>query len=781
MTKTKVTKKALASSLLALMLCVSMLLGTTYAWFTDSVTSAGNIIKSGTLDVEMDYKNSNHTQWTSIEDTGADPRFFVDAEGNDILWEPGVMSFAQFRVTNEGTLALKYNFTTNSTHNTLTTSGVEHNLEEVIKVKVLDGEVAPTRSDIESYTDWSDFVSFSDSGYLLPKGQTPDDSKLFTVVLYWAPTDNDNLYNANNGSFVSDYNAEANNNYLWINAGIKLIATQYTHESDSFDKLYDKFATYTQTASASAVISQDDNTFVLVDNAPAPLFGKTEVEFPTESFNAGAQQVQLTTRVDSLGVAANVTGFNVNNGNELASATITLTATVDGNTVTSFNGKYVKVETYVSKGLNNVTVEYQGEGEAPRNVTYDPATGLLTFETNHFSEWIVWCELNPETSEVKDYVYDEDTQTVTVYTPAGLAWVARMVNTNDETWHWFGDMTVKLGADIDLAGALWVPIGNGSTFDGDFDGDGHTVKNMRMNVYEQEAEYVGADKATIKRCFGLFGYATGGTIKNLTVDSAWVFSEGKPIGAVAGVASGGTTFENITVKNCTLNGYQNGTGGVVGNAYNMSEGDTALTLKNITVDETNVFTTNYRSPDTLIGGLIGQVYPLWKGTMKTVLKDCEVSAKIMALNDVVANYQWYRYRNSGMLIGTLRDVDMDAADFNALDHVEIDNVKVTYDTWNQQRYCEFHEAGHPSYADEGDWKFFRIDEDDNGNHAATYVREAGTVVVADMNQHYHYEDETHNELLVFDQLIGAGTGGTCVRTLNGVNVTYLSGSEPAAN
>ena len=56
-----------------------------------------------------------------------------------------------------------------------------------------------------------------------------------------------------------------------------------------------------------------------------------------------------------------------------------------------------------------------------------------------------------------------------------------------------------------------------------------------------------------------------------------------------------------------------------------------------------------------------------------------------------------------------------------------------------------------------------------------------TVVVADMNQHYHYEDETHNELLVFDQLIGAGAGGTCVRTLEGVTVIYLNGSEPAEN
>lgn len=767
------------ASLLSVLLCVTMLIGTTFAWFTDSVTSGGNIIKSGTLDVEMYYKDLNDTDWSTVETGNTDPKFFIDAQGNDILWEPGVMSYAQFKIANVGTLALKYNFVMNSTHNELETSGVKHNLEEVIKVKVLEGSVAPTRSDIEGYDGWGDFASFADSGYLLPKGQTGAE-KEFTVVLYWAPTGSDNLYNAHNGGFVSDYDANQDNNYLWINASLKLIATQYTYEDDSFDENYDRFATYTQSEdSATVPINNTTESFVAISVAPAPLFGDTEVTFPAASFDTNAHELKVTAQVDSLGVAANVTGFQVNSDSQLASATVTLTATVDGTAVTSFNDQYVTVETYISKGLHNVTVTYNGEGEAPKNVQYDPVTGLLSFETNHFSEWTVWCELNPAAAEVKDYVYDDPTKTVTVNTPAGLAWVARMVNTNDETWNWFGGMTVKLGADIDLAGALWVPIGNASTFDGNFDGAGHTVKNMRMNVYEQEEDYVGVDKATIKRCFGLFGYATGGTIKNLTVDSAWVFSEGKPIGAVAGVASGGTTFENITVKNCTLNGYQNGTGGVVGNAYNMGEGgNTELILRNITVDETNVFTTNYRSPDTLIGGLIGQVYPSWNGTMTTVISNCTVSAKIMALNDVVANYQYYRYRNSGMLIGTLRDIDMDAEGFNPLNYIHIDNVNVIYDTWNQQRYCEFHEASHPSYSGEGDWKFFRIDEDDNGNHAATYVREAGTVVVADMNQHYHYEDETHDVLLVFDQLIGAGTGGTCVRTIEGVNVTYLNGSEP---
>ena len=64
MTK-KATKRALLSSALALVVCISMLIGTTYAWFTDSVTSTNNIIKSGNLDIELEYWNG--TEWVDVE------------------------------------------------------------------------------------------------------------------------------------------------------------------------------------------------------------------------------------------------------------------------------------------------------------------------------------------------------------------------------------------------------------------------------------------------------------------------------------------------------------------------------------------------------------------------------------------------------------------------------------------------------------------------------------------------------------------------------------------
>ena len=57
----KITRRALLTSMLSLLLCFAMLVGTTFAWFTDSVTSANNIIKSGILDVELTYSDDNQT------------------------------------------------------------------------------------------------------------------------------------------------------------------------------------------------------------------------------------------------------------------------------------------------------------------------------------------------------------------------------------------------------------------------------------------------------------------------------------------------------------------------------------------------------------------------------------------------------------------------------------------------------------------------------------------------------------------------------------------------
>ena len=103
MTQTKTSKRALLTSALSLLLCCTMLIGTTWAWFTDSVTSAGNKIQSGTLQVDLLVKggNTDYTKYTSVK-TDHKPIFNYD------LWEPGYTLVTNAKVVNNGTLALKY-------------------------------------------------------------------------------------------------------------------------------------------------------------------------------------------------------------------------------------------------------------------------------------------------------------------------------------------------------------------------------------------------------------------------------------------------------------------------------------------------------------------------------------------------------------------------------------------------------------------------------------------------------------------------------------------------
>ena len=103
MTKQKSLKRALISSVLALALCFTMLIGTTYAWFTDSVTSSGNIIQSGTLKIEMKWKDAGAAgKQTTYVDASEGPIFNYDK------WEPGYTEAKNIEISNVGTLALKY-------------------------------------------------------------------------------------------------------------------------------------------------------------------------------------------------------------------------------------------------------------------------------------------------------------------------------------------------------------------------------------------------------------------------------------------------------------------------------------------------------------------------------------------------------------------------------------------------------------------------------------------------------------------------------------------------
>ena len=219
---TKNSNRALLTSVVALILCCSMLIGSTFAWFTDSATSGVNTIQAGNLDVKLSNTDGEVTETTKLF--------------NDVAkWEPGAVTYENLTVSNEGNLALKYKLSLIVANENQVVGG--KGLSEALKVAVVEGGVDTTLTReelIASITDWQTLASWNKEGSL-----EATKSATYGVVIYWQPSANDNDWNVNNTKSTTD------GKDLWIDLGVNLVATQLNHEDDSFDENYDKDATYT--------------------------------------------------------------------------------------------------------------------------------------------------------------------------------------------------------------------------------------------------------------------------------------------------------------------------------------------------------------------------------------------------------------------------------------------------------------------------------------------------------------------------------------------------------
>ena len=101
MENNKSTKRALLTSALALLMCVAMLIGATFAWFTDTASTGINKIQAGNLDVKLLYKKGD---MEAFKEATEETKLFDDA----IQWEPGHTEVVYLKVKNAGSLALKY-------------------------------------------------------------------------------------------------------------------------------------------------------------------------------------------------------------------------------------------------------------------------------------------------------------------------------------------------------------------------------------------------------------------------------------------------------------------------------------------------------------------------------------------------------------------------------------------------------------------------------------------------------------------------------------------------
>ena len=282
MTSSKSTKRALLTSVLALLMCVAMLIGTTFAWFTDTASTAVNKIQAGNLDVQLEY-SKDLTEWKKVTDT---TKVFEDST----LWEPGRTEVVYLRVTNAGKLALKYTLGIYNLYNSTGKNvlGNKYSLSDYVKLGVaeVDAAYADRAAAISAVQDSAKTLnSIGDTG-VVGADLATNTTKVYAMVLYM-PTEVGNEANPKN------------NDPYWaakVSFGISVSATQAMSESDSFDNTYDEDA-----AAILSAISFSSGKHEITQNMQASgRFGAVQAE-RTAQFTINADVYAVYTKDSTSG------------------------------------------------------------------------------------------------------------------------------------------------------------------------------------------------------------------------------------------------------------------------------------------------------------------------------------------------------------------------------------------------------------------------------------------------------------------------------------------------
>ncbi len=212
MKSNKTVRKALWMSMLSIALCLTMLVGTTFAWFTDTASTAVNKIQAGTLDVVM---SSDEAGKNSLEGKTLN---WVKAEGaaanEAVLWEPGcTYNLDSFYIVNKGNLALKYK---------VVISGIDGSSK---LMNAIDFTITEEGKEPVDLATWN-------GGVLLPSTATEKAGE-------------EEIGHTGKLTITGKMRTDAGNEYQGLSidgVGITVYATQYTYEYDSKDNTYDESA-----------------------------------------------------------------------------------------------------------------------------------------------------------------------------------------------------------------------------------------------------------------------------------------------------------------------------------------------------------------------------------------------------------------------------------------------------------------------------------------------------------------------------------------------------------
>ncbi len=761
-------KMRLISAALVLVMLVSSLVGTTFAWFTDSVTSTGNQIQTGTLRADLLHKVED--KWVSLKENPEHKVFNYDK------WEPGYTLVEQLKVTNNGTLALKYRLSVDVAADTAVLGENGENLADVIDVYVLYGE-----------SDAADFAAITaDGSKWVHKGtlaQAMSKPAEFMGGELTAGT-------AAPLAIALHMQESAGNAYQELSVGdiyVNLIAAQMSSESDSFGPDYDQKAEWPvlapgQSFTASTTVTPNSEGKVDAATTVGDTNGDIYAAVP-----AGVQMADgataLTLTVNALKeTASNVTATH--RSEVVRSVDVHIDGVAEGNTV----AMYITLNAILPTGLNsnNVKLYHVENGQTvemtlvanPTNhneFSYDPATGNVVISVASFSEIVVYGDTAVDWNGTVASGFAGGAGTESdPYTIANGEQLAYFRNAVDNGTTFEGKF-VKLTASINLNDINFDPIGfgydydgfmtNGKTFNGTFDGGNHTIYGLYQNGWDLDPDQENYSTYTYSMAGGgLFASVVDATIKNLTVSGADIVFECVDMGVVVGYAQGNCTFDNIAIINCTIQNYNRYTGGVVGECSPRYDANgTPLrsnhVFNNIRVDSTTTVSSLWGSFDTSLGGILGGKWDKYGDTTKVTMTNCDVACKIDAFNDVTSAYQWYAYRRAGMLIG---NTEQSASNKALADFLTCKNVRVYYGEWNNYHYCEF-ENQSDAEGNSSSWNRYPWVRVESGLSCSAYSNPRyghpivnGTAIVDSI--HSHEGDDQCMISLPFKQLYGGGQG-----------------------
>ena len=503
MTNRKSTKRALLGSVMAMVLCLAMLVGATFAWFTDTASTNVNKIQAGNLDVVLEMQNADG-KWVSAEGKTLDFVKAADAKGEAILWEPGcTYELPALRIRNNGNLALKY---------------------QVI-ITGINGSAKLNKA-----IEWT----IGDVAMGAEQHLAAGESNAFTIKGHMKESAGNEYMNESIDGIA-----------------ITVVATQDTVESDSFNNTYDANATYPVVAVGD--VNTDGDT-VLKDKEEDHTI---QVTVPAGALDEGVQSLKLE-------VVKSATPAGVEVASTESSQSYEVTMKDQSGNAVSTNGTLMTVEMNVGKNRTALKLYHDGGKmtkdsgtltDAADHYVYDAATGYVTMKVSHFSPFTAVFARDYWTDHAADgYATPVDTanKVVTVASAEELALFAKEVTDDGKNYSGY---TLNLANDVDLGEYLWKPINGYNRLSGIVvNGNGHTIRNMKVRGCTNSSVY-GA---------GFIGDINGAvTVKDIAFDGADVFfvNYAKPQfagnvgGIVLGYTYGTTLFENVSVTNSSIWGF----------------------------------------------------------------------------------------------------------------------------------------------------------------------------------------------------------------------------------